>query len=91
MFPTVKDPDLDTARRQCPNCDSQYTRRSHRRGLFERYVLQAFGMVPYRCDDCYKRFYSRRSRLESYGDENSPAIAERNRPEVRVESPNTAG
>jgi DNA-directed RNA polymerase subunit RPC12/RpoP len=50
----------ENARLKCPQCASQDTRRSERRGPFERVVLPLLYMRPYRCMDCDARFYARR-------------------------------
>ena len=43
----------------CPNCACSDVRRSHRRNVFERYLLRAMGVAPYRCSECQGRFYAR--------------------------------
>ena len=41
----------------CPECQvGDLVLRSHRRTL--EYVLSMFGVLPYRCGHCNKRFYS---------------------------------
>ena len=40
---------------QCPRCDSDRIRRSHRRSLMER-ILTGL-LLPYRCDFCNFRFF----------------------------------
>jgi hypothetical protein len=45
----------------CPNCGSPRYRRSHRTTLYERFILPIVGLQPYRCKECYERFYCRRS------------------------------
>jgi hypothetical protein len=42
---------------RCPVCGSAAVRRSHRRGIWERFVLRCFWLRPFRCVDCYERFY----------------------------------
>ena len=44
--------------RSCPHCRSFDVRRSHRRGLFEVFVLPLSMMRPFRCEDCGKRHYN---------------------------------
>jgi len=43
--------------RRCPYCNSAELRRSRTR-TFER-LLRLARIRPYRCDDCYARFYAR--------------------------------
>lgn len=45
--------------RRCPHCGSKHLHRSRRRGLRERLVLPLVGVLPYRCEDCDRRFLSR--------------------------------
>lgn len=45
--------------KRCPNCSSENTHRSHRRGLIEN-GASVFRVYPYRCDNCNKRFLGRR-------------------------------
>lgn len=42
----------------CPRCGNYACSRSHRRKL--EYLLPLFGLRPWRCGDCRKRFYGRR-------------------------------
>jgi len=45
--------------KSCPQCSSDRTHRSHRRGVIEN--IASLGKVyPYRCDECHKRFLARR-------------------------------
>src|SRR6267378_8357392 len=37
--------------KRCPNCGSEDTHRSHRRGVVEN-IVSTIGIYPYRCDDC---------------------------------------
>jgi transcriptional regulator NrdR family protein len=46
------------ATRNCPNCKSPETSRSHRRGAIERYLLKTIGVRPFRCLNCDARFYA---------------------------------
>jgi hypothetical protein len=39
----------------CPNCGRDFTRRSHREGLFER-LISLFYVYPFRCQLCTHRF-----------------------------------
>jgi len=41
----------------CPSCGSHRISRSHRRGLFERYLLSIVQLRPYRCNGCDARFF----------------------------------
>jgi len=45
-------------KRQCPNCGSVETHRSHRNGPFEKYILGVLGVRPLRCANCDARFYA---------------------------------
>ena len=45
----------------CPSCGSKYLHRSRRHNVLERTLLSILRAKPYRCDDCDKRFYSRKS------------------------------
>jgi hypothetical protein len=42
----------------CPRCGSYGCSRSHRRKL--EYLLVVFGILPWRCVGCRRRFYARR-------------------------------
>jgi hypothetical protein len=50
-----------TIHRECPVCGSHFFARSHRRGFFERHILRALRIRPYRCNACDCRFYCRGS------------------------------
>ncbi len=43
---------------RCPHCDGKLVRRSHRVGMLERIILRIFFLRPYRCRECYRRFYA---------------------------------
>ena len=45
--------------RACPNCGGTYFHTTQWRGLVERCVLYLWGLRPYQCRECYKRFYLR--------------------------------
>lgn len=47
-----------TAGFACPFCGSKRIRRSHRHAFAERFFLPFFRRHPFRCMDCYERFYS---------------------------------
>jgi hypothetical protein len=47
-----------TKKRNCPQCRSIATSRSHRRGTVERFLLTVIGLRPFRCLNCDARFYS---------------------------------
>lgn len=49
----------------CPRCGSDWTYRSGRIGIFEKRVLRALQLSPYRCDSCNRRFYHRSSHKPS--------------------------
>ena len=42
---------------ECPRCHSEQIRRSKRRGLVELGLLSIIGLKPFRCVDCYHRFF----------------------------------
>ncbi len=42
---------------QCPQCQSEQTRRSKRRGFVERGPLTLLSFKPFRCGDCQHRFF----------------------------------
>ena len=42
----------------CPFCGSRRIRRSHRRAFLERVSSRFLRRRPFRCMDCYERFYS---------------------------------
>ncbi len=44
---------------RCKRCGSTAVGRSKRKHMFERSVLSAFGLLPYRCHWCSQRFYAR--------------------------------
>jgi uncharacterized protein with PIN domain len=44
---------------RCPQCRSDSIYKSHRRGFLERIVLRLTNMRPYRCRECYERFYAK--------------------------------
>jgi len=46
-------------RQTCPYCGSGEVHRTVWNGLVERCVLYLWGMGPFRCRRCYKRFYQR--------------------------------
>jgi transposase-like protein len=41
----------------CPSCQSTAIRRSKRKGIFESFILSLTPVRPFRCTDCYRRFY----------------------------------
>src|SRR4051812_30300595 len=52
-------PGARAEKKYCPQCSSDRTHRSHRRGVIEN--IASLGKVyPYRCDECHKRFLARR-------------------------------
>ena len=57
----------------CPNCGSEEVTRSRRRHLGER-IVGLFGLKPYRCSDCYTRFFGRMQKEDpnTYGQRTSP-------------------
>jgi len=42
----------------CPTCKSNNGRRSRRRSAAD-YLFSFVGLYPWRCEDCYSRFYAR--------------------------------
>jgi|HubBroStandDraft_4_1064222.scaffolds.fasta_scaffold12158_5 predicted Zn-ribbon and HTH transcriptional regulator len=56
---------LSNLKSRCPECGSDSIYKSHRRGLFERMVLGLTKMRPYRCRECYERFYAKEYDLAS--------------------------
>lgn len=57
----------------CPTCGGAELRRSHRRGVIERYVLGLFGFRPFRCEGCHARFYAGWSLSNELTDDKSGA------------------
>jgi uncharacterized protein with PIN domain len=53
---------------RCPRCGSQHLSRSHRKNAFERLLSHVF--LPWRCRDCYARFF--RSRWANIQEESPP-------------------
>ena len=45
--------------RVCPHCRGRHFHRTRWKGLVERCVLYLWGLQPYQCRECYKRFYMR--------------------------------
>src|SRR5215475_5405561 len=45
--------------RACPHCRGRHFHRTQWKGLVERCVLYLWGLQPYQCRECYKRFYMR--------------------------------
>jgi hypothetical protein len=43
----------------CPRCGSKQVRRSHRRGMIERFISKVLPIAPYRCAGCDHRFTGR--------------------------------
>src|SRR5215475_11565688 len=46
-------------RRLCPHCGSWEVHGTRWKGLVERCVLYLWGLRPFQCKACYKRFYGR--------------------------------
>jgi hypothetical protein len=61
---------------RCPFCGSAEVRRSHRRGIWERIFLRCLWLRPFRCIDCYERFY-RSSRTLDAPPQESNVVANR--------------
>jgi hypothetical protein len=57
-FPMFKT-NFSTRKYRCPECGSESVYKSHRRGILERMVLGLTKMRPYRCRECYERFYGK--------------------------------
>ena len=49
---------IASKKRFVPTAEAARITRSHQPGIFERYVCPVFQAHPYRCRDCYTRFYS---------------------------------
>ncbi len=47
-----------TADLRCPSCGSRRIRKSRRRAFLERFSSRFLNRRPFRCMDCYERFYS---------------------------------
>lgn len=45
-----------SAKRFCPNCYSEYIRKSRRWGIIEKLILPLFQLRPFRCEACGSRF-----------------------------------
>jgi len=43
----------------CPSCLSNAVRRSQRKGWVEKLLCALSGVLPYRCQDCYARFFAK--------------------------------
>jgi hypothetical protein len=43
-------------KKQCPRCGGE-ARRSHHHGVFQKTILRALRVRPYRCRDCGNRFF----------------------------------
>jgi hypothetical protein len=44
----------------CPYCESRNIRRSRREGLVEFVIHWVFFLSPYRCRECYRRYFGLR-------------------------------
>ena len=55
----------------CSNCKCKSVRPSFKSGILD-FFLSVFGLVPYRCEVCYWRFYRRRSAVPRPANSNSP-------------------
>ena len=47
----------------CPRCHDHHVRRSQRR--IHDFFFRLFGLVPYRCNSCKRRFFRARQPLRS--------------------------
>jgi hypothetical protein len=45
--------------RICPHCGCTHFHETQWKGFVERCVLYMWGLQPYQCRECYKRFYLR--------------------------------
>lgn len=45
--------------RICPHCGTTRFHKTQWKGFVERCVLYMWGLLPYQCTECYKRFYLR--------------------------------
>ena len=41
----------------CPHCRGTHFHKTQWKGFVERCVMYMWGLWPYQCRDCYKRFY----------------------------------
>jgi hypothetical protein len=48
----------------CPSCRGNIIRRSRRKGVFEKTLLKALGVHPYRCKECDERYFGVRRHRE---------------------------
>jgi predicted RNA-binding Zn-ribbon protein involved in translation (DUF1610 family) len=51
-------PGFATKLRQCPKCGGTFVHRSRKRNFVERILCRFLLLAPYRCDDCYSRYFS---------------------------------
>ena len=66
MIPETSDSEVKAMRNQvkprrrvCPHCGSWEIHSTRWKGLVERCVLYLWGLAPYQCKGCYRRFYAR--------------------------------
>ncbi len=56
-------------KKRCRVCGGIDVRRSARRNGLERLLAVLFGLLPYRCDDCNRRFFRGRGWASDKGEE----------------------
>lgn len=76
-----------TAALKCPFCGSSRVRRSRRRALVERTLLRFLWRGPFRCMDCYERFYIRPEGHPEPESHPEPADAQPAQPSVDANRP----
>jgi DNA-directed RNA polymerase subunit RPC12/RpoP len=53
----LMDAEKKTQKRACPHCESTMVCRSRRHGVTES-LLRVLSIVPFRCEECGKRFFA---------------------------------
>ena len=56
---------MPTLEAKCPFCGSEKTRPAHSRGIFDD-ILESFGVFPFRCGECRRRFRFRLWKLRDF-------------------------
>src|SRR5262245_51680063 len=57
--------------RMCPHCGCTHFHKTQWKGIVERCVLHMWGLRPYQCRECYKRFYLRPTENAGTGDKST--------------------
>jgi len=76
--------------RKCPRCGSYRVRRSRRRGLREKLILPLVGRLPYRCEDCDKRFLDRSAPPDDVSHSSPPRRSRLSPPAERTQTQQNA-